>query len=126
MARNVAISEAEAIVMEVLWRESPITSERVIAALSGKQDWLEPTIKTLLGRLLAKGAIRAERQGRRFLYSPLLARDQWLSSESKKLLNRLFGGRIAPLVAHFSRHDQLSKKEIADLKRLIAELDDDT
>jgi BlaI family transcriptional regulator, penicillinase repressor len=119
------ISEAESLVMEVLWRTSPIATEDVVAALSTRQDWQEPTIKTLLGRLLKKGAIRAERDGRRYLYSPVLQREQWLSIESKGLLDRLFGGRVAPLVAHFSKQRKLTKKDIAELKRLIAELDDE-
>jgi predicted transcriptional regulator len=119
------ISEAESRVMEVLWRTSPIATEDVVAALSTRQDWQEPTIKTLLGRLLKKGAIRAEREGRRYLYSPVLQREQWLSIESKGLLDRLFGGRVAPLVAHFSKQRKLTRKDIAELKRLIAELDDE-
>jgi predicted transcriptional regulator len=79
----------------------------------------------LLNRLLKKGAIRAEKDGRRYVYSPVLTREQWLSNESEGLLDRLFGGRVAPLVAHFSRQKKLSKKDIADLKRLIQELDND-
>ena len=96
-----------------------------MAALARQQHWHESTIKTLLNRLLRKGAIRARKDGRRYLYSPVLTRDQWLSSESEGLIERLFGGRVAPLVAHFSRHRKLSRKDIADLKRLIQELDDD-
>jgi BlaI family transcriptional regulator, penicillinase repressor len=119
------ISEAESQVMEVLWRTSPIATEDVVAALSTRQEWQEPTIKTLLSRLLKKGAIRAEKEGRRYLYSPVLQREQWLSIESKGLLDRLFGGRVAPLVAHFSKQRKLTKKDIAELKRLIAELDDE-
>lgn len=120
-----AISEAESIVMEVLWKTSPLATEDVVAALKGRADWQEPTIKTLLSRLLNKGAIGAERDGRRYLYSPVLQRDQWLWSESKGLLDRLFGGRVAPLVAHFSKQRKLTKKDLADLKRLIEELDDE-
>jgi len=119
------ISEAESVVMEVLWRTSPIATADVVAALKNRQDWQEPTIKTLLNRLLKKGAISARREGRRYLYSPVLRRDEWLSSESKGLLDRLFGGRVAPLVAHFSKQRKLSKKDIAELKRLIEELDDE-
>jgi predicted transcriptional regulator len=110
--------------MEVLWRRSPLVTEEIVSILIGQQEWQEATIKTLLNRLLKKGAIRAEKDGRRYLYSPVLARDEWLSNESKGLLDRLFGGRVAPLVAHFSRHGKLSKKDIADLKRMIAEMDD--
>lgn len=124
MADIPSISEAESAVMEVLWRSSPVTTEEVVAALKDQQEWQEPTIKTLLNRLLNKGAISAERDGRRYLYSPVLQRDQWLASESTGLMDRLFGGRVAPLVAHFSKQRKLSKKDLADLKRLIEELED--
>jgi len=120
-----SISEAESVVMEVLWRTHPLAAEDIVATLETQQVWQEATIKTLLNRLLKKGAIRAEKTGRRYLYSPVLQREQWLSSESEGLLDRLFGGRVAPFVAHFSRHAKLSKKDIADLKRLIEELDDE-
>ena len=119
-----SISEAESVVMEVLWRTSPIATEDVVAALSRSSDWQEPTVKTLLNRLLKKGAISAEKDGRRYLYSPVLKREQWLSVESSGLLDRLFGGRVAPLVAHFSKQRKLTKKDIAELKRLISELED--
>jgi BlaI family penicillinase repressor len=111
MKNIIPISEAESFVMEVLWRRNPIASEDVVALLSRQQSWREATIKTLLNRLLRKGAIRADK-------------DEWLSHESEGLLDRLFGGRVAPLVAHFGRHGKLSKKDVADLKRMIAEMDD--
>lgn len=123
MKGTISISEAESVVMKVLWLRNPITSESVVATLVGQQNWREPTIKTLLNRLLNKGAIRAEKDGRRFMYSPVLTHEQWLMQESKGLLDRLFEGRVAPLVAHFSRHGKLSKKDIADLKRMISEMD---
>lgn len=119
------ITEAESVVMAVLWQASPIATEDVVAALKTQQNWQEPTIKTLLNRLLKKGAISAQRDGRRYLYSPVLQRDQWLAIESKGLLDRLFGGRVAPFVAHFSRQRKLTKKDLADLKRLIEELDNE-
>lgn len=119
------ISEAESQVMEVLWRRSPQTAEEVIAAVAEPQGWAEGTVKTLLNRLLKKDAIAAERDGRRYLYSPRLTRQDWLRSESQGLLDRLFGGRVAPLVAHFSEQRKLSRKDIAELRKLIEELDDD-
>ena len=120
-----AISEAEAVVMEVLWQRHPQGADDVVAALAARSDWAEPTIKTLLNRLLNKGAIRAERDGRRYLYSPVLSREAWVAQQSEGLLERLFGGRVAPLVAHFSERGKLSEADIAELKRLIGELDDD-
>ncbi len=125
MKMSVSVSEAESVVLAVLWRSSPMATEAVVAALANQQRWQESTIKTLLNRLLKKGAIHARKVGRRFVYSPLLTREQWLSSESEGLLDRLFGGRVAPLVAHFSRQRKLSKKDIADLKTLIEGLDSD-
>jgi len=111
--------------MAALWRAGPMTADAVVAELAHAQQWREPTIKTLLNRLLKKGAIHARKDGRRYVYTPAITREQWVSHESEGLLDRLFGGRIAPLVAHFSKHRKLSRKDIADLKRLIAELDDD-
>ena len=125
MKSPISISEAESVVMDVLWRHGSMRSESVVETLKGQQQWRETTVKTLLGRLLHKGAIRAEKEGRRYVYSAVLTRDDWLSCESKGLLDRLFGGRVAPLVAHFGRHGKLSKKDIAELKRMIAEMDDD-
>ena len=118
------ISEAESVVMDVLWRRHPLGADEVAAALASQQDWQEATIKTLLNRLLNKGAIAAERDGRRYLYSPLLKREAWMLEESRGLLDRLFDGRVAPLVAHFSEHRKLSRKDIAELRKLLEELDD--
>jgi predicted transcriptional regulator len=119
------ISDAESVVMEVLWEAHPLATEDIVAALDGHQDWQETTIKTLLNRLLNKRAIGATRDGRRYLYSPVLTREDWVSSQSNSLLDRLFAGRVAPLVAHFSKQRKLTKKDVAELKRLIEGLDDE-
>ena len=119
------ISEAESVVMDVLWRTHPLGAEDVVLALADRQDWQEATIKTLLNRLLNKGAIAAEKEGRRYLYSPLLRREDWVLEESRGLLDRLFDGRVAPLVAHFSEQRKLSRKDIAELRKLLQEIDDD-
>lgn len=119
------ISDAEREVMEVLWRHSPRRAEEILAEVGPRQRWQEGTVKSLLNRLLRKRAVKATRDGRRYLYSPLLSRERYVLDESKGLLDRLFGGRVAPLVAHFSEQRKLSKKDIAELKRLIRGLDDD-
>ena len=118
------ISEAESVVMDVLWRRHPLGAEDVVAELADSRHWREATIKTLLNRLLNKGAISAEKDGRRYLYSPVLRREAWVQQQSEGLLARLFGGRVAPLVAHFSERGQLTPADIAELKRLVSELDD--
>jgi BlaI family transcriptional regulator, penicillinase repressor len=117
------ISEAESVVMEVLWQRSPQTSEEVLAVLGERQRWQEATVKTLLNRLLNKGAIEAQKDGRRYLYSPRLRREDWVMGESESLLARLFDGRVAPLVAHFSQQRKLSAADVAELRRLIETLE---
>jgi len=122
---RIVISEAESAVLAVLWDKRTASAEDVTAVLAQPRGWQDSTVKTLLGRLLKKGAVHAEKDGRRFIYSPTLSREEWLSRESESLLNRLYGGRVAPLVAHFSRHRKLSKRDIRELKLLIGELDDE-
>lgn len=119
------ISVAESLVMEALWRREPLTAEEIFAEVGETQGWAEATLKTLLNRLLNKNAVSAQKDGRRYLYRPLVARDEYVESESQGLLDRLFDGRLAPLVSHFSERQKLTAQDIADLKRLIAELDDD-
>lgn len=117
------ISEAESVVMDVLWQRQPCAAEDVVAALANTQHWQEATIKTLLNRLLKKGAITATKDGRRYLYEPTLRREDWVLGESQGLLERLFDGRVAPLVAHFSQQRKLSRKDIAELRRLLDSID---
>lgn len=119
----VAISDAESRVMEVLWQKAPQTSEDIVAALLAPTGWHEKTIKTLLNRLLGKGAVSAEKDGRRYLYSPQLRREDWQQLESRSLLDRVFGGKVAPLLAHFSQHEKLSARDVAELRKLIDSID---
>ena len=123
--RSVSISEAESIVMQVFWARGALPTEDVVAVLESQGRWQESTVKTLLTRLLKKGALRARKDNRRYVYSPVLTREDWLSSESHGFLDRLFDGRVATLVSYFSQQKKLSKKDIEDLKRLIKELDDE-
>lgn len=117
--QSIAISEAESRVMEVLWRTSPLASEDIVEALREPTGWHEKTIRTLLNRLLGKGAVSAEKDGRRYLYSARLQRADWQQQESRSLLDRVFGGKVAPLLAHFSEHEKLSAKDVAELRKLI-------
>jgi BlaI family penicillinase repressor len=117
------ISEAESVVMDVLWQQQPCAAEDVVASLADTQEWQEATIKTLLNRLLKKGAITAAKDGRRYLYTATVQRGDWVLGESQGLLERLFDGRVAPLVAHFSEHRKLSRKDIAELRALLDSID---
>src|SRR5436190_8941776 len=118
------ISSAESVVMEALWRESPLSAEEITAQVAGPQGWTLATVKTLINRLLKKAAIGATPDGRRYLYRPLVERQAWLAAESQGLLDRLFDGRLAPLVSHLSAAKALTPEDIAELKRLIAEIEE--
>ena len=122
---EINISDAESHVMEVLWRApGPVVAEQVVVALSGSQHWQTATVKTLLNRLLKKGAIAAQKDGRRFLYTASLPREDWLARETDDMLQRLFGGRIAPLVAQLGKRGKLSPSDIQALRKLLEGLDD--
>lgn len=117
-----SISQAEFTVMEVLWDESPLAASDVAKRLSEQTDWNVRTVKTLLSRLVAKKALETTQDGRRYLYAPQITRGSYAARATRKLSNRLFGGRAAPLVAHLAQGDGLSDEDIKDLEALIAEL----
>lgn len=121
--KSIAISEAESRGMGLLWQQAPQTSEEIVAALLQPTGWHEKTIRTLLNRLLGKGAVAAESEGRRYFYSPTLTRRQWQSQESRSLLDRAFGGRLSPLLVHFSVHEKLGAKDIAELRKLLGAIE---
>lgn len=113
------ISGAELVVMEALWEQAPQTAADVAGRVAAGRAWSVQTVKTLLSRLMAKDAIAADQDGRRFIYRPLIAREDYVASESGRLVNRLFGGRISPLVAHLASQDQLTADDIAELEDIL-------
>ena len=116
------ISDAEHAVMEVLWDDSPLTAQDVAERIPATREWSANTVKTLLGRLLAKNVIAHEAEGRRYLYRPLVRREDYVTGESRKLIDRLFGGRLSPLVAHLADRDALTAQDIAEIEALLREL----
>jgi BlaI family penicillinase repressor len=121
----VRITAAESQIMEVLWRsDQPRAVEDVREALTD-ETWTDATIRTFLSRLVRKKAVTASKDGRRFLYRPLVARGDYVHAESKSLIDRLFDGQIEPFVAHFSQRQDLSSEEIARLRTLIERLERD-
>lgn len=116
------ISEGEQAVLEVLWSHAPLSAIDIAERIEPSRDWSASTVKTLLARLVAKGAVSHEGEGRRFLYSPLLTRDAFLATESRRMIDRLFGGRAAPLVAHLAQQDQLSDSDLAEIEALLQSL----
>ncbi len=116
------IGEAEYAVMEVLWRDAPLTAAEVADRVPAERAWNIRTVKTMLGRLLAKGALAHEEDGRRYLYRPAIARADYVAQESGRLIDRMFGGRVTPLVAHLAERDRLSEADIAEIEALLKAL----
>jgi BlaI family penicillinase repressor len=122
MAAKERISEAEHAVMEALWQRAPLTANEVADAVAGPRDWSLATVKTLLSRLLTKQAIAAKPEGKRFRYSPLLARSDYLQVESTRLVDRLFSGSAAGLFAQLAEAEALSEADIAEIEALLERL----
>lgn len=116
------ISEAEQEVMEVLWRESPLAAADVADRVDPARGWSDRTVKTLLSRLLTKGVLAHEEDGRRYLYRPTVQRDDYVARESNKLIDRMFGGRVTPLVAHLAERDMLTPRDIEEIEALLKAL----
>jgi len=116
------IGEAEYAVMEVLWDDAPLTAAEVAGRVPEARGWSIRTVKTMLGRLLAKGILAHEEDGRRYLYRPAIARADYVAQESGKLLDRMFGGKVTPLVAHLAERDRLSPADIAEIEALLKAL----
>jgi len=119
------ISNAESLIMDCLWQRSPLAADEIAAEIVERNGWSEATVRTLIHRLMNKKAITATKDGRRYLYRPLVARDDYLDSESQSLLDRLFEGRLAPLVAHLSERERITLADVAEIKALIKKLDED-
>ena len=116
------ISDAELAIMEILWEQAPLTATEVAERIPAERDWSLPTVKTLLSRLLSKAAVEHSADGRRFLYSPIVEREDYVTHESKRLVDRLFGGKFMPLVAHLAEQENLSDADIADIQKLLREM----
>jgi BlaI family penicillinase repressor len=117
------ISETEWEVMKICWERSPVTALAIIEALSARDDWHPKTVKTLLGRLVKKRALGFKKDGRVYLYRPLVAEKDCVAAESRSFLDRVFGGSLQPMLAHFAENQKLSPAEINELKNLLRRKD---
>ena len=117
------ISDAELQVMEVLWAASgPLTATEVAERIGRAREWSLATVKTMLSRLAAKGALSHREEGRRYFYSPAIERDSYIGSESRRFVDKLFGGRLSPLVARLAEEDSLDEEDIAAIEAILREL----
>lgn len=119
MAKLPAISDAEWDVMKVLWERGQAGAQEVTEALAVERNWRPQTVKTLLNRLVKKGAVAYAEEGRRFIYRPRVARDAVERAASRSFLTRVFDGAVTPAVVHLLKLGNLTAADIEELKRTL-------
>lgn len=120
------ITDAEFEVLDALWRGAPAPASDIFARVKKKTGWRAQTVKTLLARLVEKGAVAHAPDGRRYLYRPLLSKEDFARDAAAAIVDRLFGGRAAPLVANLVDSGRLTRRDIAELEALLTELKHDS
>ena len=114
------ISETEWEIMRIVWAQHPATAAEIIAQLTATDSsWHPKTAKTLLTRLVTKGALGFEIEGRSYVYRPLVAEADCVAVASTSFLDRVFGGSLQPMLAHFVASRRLTRRDLDELKRLL-------
>ncbi|MBL9130785.1 MAG: BlaI/MecI/CopY family transcriptional regulator [Verrucomicrobiaceae bacterium] len=114
------ISESEWAIMEALWESSPQTASEVTKTLRASMNWAENTVRTLLTRLVEKGALKtSENASGTRTFIPAVKREACVRAESQSFLDRIFGGAAKPLLVHFAQNSKLTAEEIKELKKLL-------
>ena len=121
MADRTKISDAEWEVMDVVWDSAPVLVQDIVHKLSARKGWHSRTVRTLVDRLVKKGALRFEVDGKRYLYRPKLSRAVCVRQESQGFLKRVFGGEPAGMLIHLVKHTELSPEDIKKLKQILSE-----
>ena len=121
MSTPIKISDSEWEVMNVVWARAPVAASDIVAELSGKKHWHPRTIRTLLDRLVRKQALNFEVDGKRYLYRASISMDVCVRRASQGFLRRVFGGEPASMLMHLVQQTELSREEIAQLKRILSE-----
>lgn len=119
MGDTPTISDAEYQVMKVIWAGAPISTNEVIEKLEKTTSWKPKTIGTLLSRLVKKGALAHRKEGRVFVYTPLIQEPEVLESESNTFLKRFYDGTLHSMLANYLEQDKLSHEEIEELKQIL-------
>jgi BlaI family penicillinase repressor len=113
------ISDAEWEVMKVVWDKQPVPASDVVEDLGRQHKWAPRTVKTMLNRLVGKGALSYAVEGKRFLYKARVNRDACIKRESRSFLSRVFDGSVTPAVVHLLTHSNLSDDELKQLRRIL-------
>jgi BlaI family transcriptional regulator, penicillinase repressor len=121
MQRSIRISEAEWEVMGVVWEQAPVTASTIMEVVEPKREWTLATVRTLLRRLVNKGAVEQSLEGKRYLYTPRLSREECVKRESDSFLDRVLGRAPAATLLHLVERADLSREDIRDLRRILRE-----
>jgi BlaI family penicillinase repressor len=114
------ISDSEWAVMEVLWKLAPQTASELTKTLSPSMHWAENTVRTLLTRLVEKGAVKTDENARGTrTFSPAIRREACVRAESESFMQRVFRGASKPLLVHFAQEAELTPEEVRELKKLL-------
>ena len=120
---NLIVTDSELELLKELWQESPLSGPELIARTLAHTDWDESTAKTLLTRLVTKGVISREGKRRSYLYSPLLTKNDYQREAATHLAAQVFDNSAAELVTFFVRQRKLSASDLAELRKILEELD---
>ena len=114
------ISEAEYEVMKIIWAKAPVNTNEITDLLTAQTDWKPKTIQTMIKRLVQKGALSYEKDGRIFVYSPLVKENEYVAHESNSFLTKYYQGNISAMVSSFLENDKLTATEIERLRSILA------
>lgn len=120
--KNVSISESEWKIMKVLWEKPERTLKEIAAALKDT-DWSYTTIRTLVTRLMEKGAIAADKSSGNFKYYPVISENECKGKEINRFLSRVFDGSVSMLVSTLTRDSNLTEQEQKELMSIIEKMD---
>jgi len=115
------IASAEWEVMKIVWKRKSCSAQQVVDALAASSSWTPATVKTLLNRLLRKGALKFQKSGKSYIYSPVWKEEQCRKLEAESFLDRVFGGALSPMLAHFVRSRRLGREDLRELERILKE-----
>ena len=113
------ISEAEYEVLKLVWKNAPVSTNEVTETLTRTTDWSPKTIQTMLKRLVNKGALTYVKEGRVFVYTPLVEEEEYISQKSSSFLSRYYDGELTSMVSAYLENDRLSDDEISELRSLL-------
>lgn len=114
------ISEAEFEVMKIVWKFAPISTNEITDRLLKTTSWSAKTIQTLIKRLVTKGALTYEKQGRVFVYTPLVEENEYINQQSNSFLNRFYDGNISAMLSSYLENNQLSETELRNLRSILS------